>query len=601
MKANDCMGDSGFLHPHPRVTIVAKKSATIAPLLPLPRKSVRGAKTRKVTGRVARSSPSSGRGTKATAGADCLFTSPCPGIGTAAGGRRLSAQAECAAGEGCLAPTLMGRFARSSLACRVIAACLLAILLLGLLPGRANAQQSEGQSPALAPIQISPERRQLIGLKFATVTESELTDRVMTTGTVEPDEQLQSYIQTRFSGWLRTVFVNQTYQYVRKGEPLFTIYSPDLASAEQEYLVALKEKHSVTTAAGPGVKQNADSLADAALARLKLFGVAPREIARLEREGVARDTVEIDSPVAGFVTDRAALPNMYVQPDTRLYTIADLSRVWVYAAVFQDELGEIKVGDAASVGVDAYPGKSFDGRVDYIWPQIDPTTRTARVRLAFGNQGLLLKPGMFVNVTLTPRLGRGLVIPDSGVLRTGTHNIAFVDRGDGYLEPVDVELGPHLGSNFVVRKGLRAGQRIVASANFLVDSESQLQAALGAFIPPPPGARAAAVAPTAQIEVTTDPSPPHKGRNTVRVKLSDSFGRAIEGAEVSVVFFMPAMPAMGMSAMKAQAKATEQSAGNYVATIELDSGGTWQATVVANKAGKQIASRQMSVSATGPM
>jgi membrane fusion protein, copper/silver efflux system len=467
-------------------------------------------------------------------------------------------------------------------------------------------QAPPAPAPKLAPIQVPAERRQLIGLRFATVEERELSDRLETTGTIEPDEQLQSYVQTRFAGWIKTVFANQTYQYVRKGDRLFTIYSPDLASAEQEYLLALREQRQVTDSSVPGVSDGASSIAGSALDRLRLFGVSPREIARLKREGTPRDTVEIDSPSSGYITERAALPNMYAQPDMRLYSIADLSRVWVYAAVFQDEIGRVKVGDPAQVRVDAFPGKTFSGRVDFIWPQIDPATRTARVRCGFDNRSGLLKPGMFVKAVLEPRLGRGLAIPDSGVLRTGAHDIVFIDRGGGYLEPVEVELGAHLDHDFVVLKGLSAGDRIVASANFLIDSESQLQAALGAFVPPPLGVSAAAsqaqaAIASAALEMSSEPSPPARGRNKLRVTLKNSSGKPIEGAQVSVTFSMAAMPSMGMAAMRAQATATDQGNGAYATEVDLQSGGTWQVTIVATKNGKTIAGKQFSISVSGHM
>ena len=218
--------------------------------------------------------------------------------------------------------------------------------------------------PQLAPVQISPERRQLIGLTFATVEEKTLTDRIETTGLVEADQQLEGYVQTRFAGWIRQVFVDQTYQYVKRGQPLFTIYSPDLVSAENEYLLALNATQQMADSPIEGVASGAKSLVDAALTRLRLFGVSPREIARLELERTVRDTVAIDSPMTGYVVDRAALPNMYAQPETRLYSITNLSTVWAYAAVFQNQLGEVKVGDPVSVTVDAYPGQTFDGRVD---------------------------------------------------------------------------------------------------------------------------------------------------------------------------------------------------------------------------------------------
>jgi RND family efflux transporter MFP subunit len=488
----------------------------------------------------------------------------------------------------------------------VVALVTLAWIPLVVAPG-AHAEPA----PRLAPIQLTPERRQLIGLRFATVEEQQLAGQIDATGTIEPDERLESYVQTRFAGWIKTVSANQTWAQVKRGEAMFTIYSPDLASAEDEYLLARNEQREVSGSAVPGVKDGASSIAAAALDRLRLFGVSPREVARLEREDTARDTVEIDAPASGAVAERMATPNLYAQPDMRLYTIANLSRVWVYAAVFQDDIGKVSIGDPVSVAIDAYPGQRFDGRVDFIWPEIDPATRTARVRCDFDNHSGILRPGMFVNVSLTPHLGRGLVIPDSGVLRTGVRDIAFLNKGDGYLQPVDVELGAHLGDHFQVLTGLRAGDEIVASANFLIDSESQLQAALGTFAPPPPGVgangssqlanAAEATASAATIDLTTEPSPPQRGSNVVRVALNDSAGKPIAGAEVSVVFFMPAMPEMGMAAMKAQATATEQTPGRYVGSIELQSGGTWQVTVVATKGGHQAASRELSVSATGGM
>jgi RND family efflux transporter MFP subunit len=456
-------------------------------------------------------------------------------------------------------------------------------------------------APQLSPIQLSPEKRQLIGVQFATVEQKELKDSIHTTALVEADEQKQGYVQTRFAGWIRNVFVNQTYQYVRRGQPLFTIYSPDLLSAEQEYLLALDTTSDLRRSDVQGVAAGAQYLVGAALERLKLFGVSPREVSRLKRERTVRQAIEIDSPMSGYVMEWTALPNKYVQPDARLYTIANLSTVWVYAAVYQSQIGEVNVGDPVSVTVDAYPGRIFKGRVDFIWQAIDPTTRTARVRCALLNPEGLLKLGMYVSIALEPRLGSGLVIPDSGVFRTGTHNIVFVDRGDGYLQPVEVGLGPHAGQEFMVLKGLQAGQRIVSSANFLVDSESQLEAALGTFAPPPAAAGGAGNARSGNVEITTNPSPPHKGNNEVLVTVRDPSGRQITDAQVSVIFFMPAMPAMGMSAMRVEANARPKENGVYAATVNLESAGSWSVSVTANKNGKQIASRQLSMSVPGGM
>ncbi len=296
---------------------------------------------------------------------------------------------------------------------------------------------------------------------------------------------------------------------------------------------------------------------------------------------------------------------MYVQPETKLYTVANLSTVWVYADVFQSDTSRLAIGQSAIVTTDAYPGQAFPGRIDYLWPQVDMNTRTQRVRLVFSNPQLKLKPGIFVNVQLKIPMGRHLAIPASGVLQAGVRQIAFVDHGGGYLEPREIQLGSRVGNDFIVEKGLKAGERIVTSANFLVDSESQLQAALGSFAPPPPGAGAASAmnAPAAQanLEFSTVPSPPHKGDNMFRVKVTDRNEASIAGAQVSVIFYMPAMPAMGMAAMRTVSNLTDKGNGQYEGTGKLQSGGTWQVTIVAQKNGQTLASKQLTVSATGGM
>jgi Cu(I)/Ag(I) efflux system membrane fusion protein/cobalt-zinc-cadmium efflux system membrane fusion protein len=456
--------------------------------------------------------------------------------------------------------------------------------------------------PKLAPVEISTERRQLIGLKFATIEQRELRGRIETSGVVEVNEQRRSYVQLRTPGWVKHVYADQTWQFVRKGEPLLSVYVPEAVSAEREYLLALRHEKGLGQSTVEGVAEGAKSLVNASEERLRLFGVPEREIERLRRGGDVRQEVEVVAPLGGVVLEREAQPNLYATPETRLYTIADLSEVWIYAAVFQNQLAEVKVGDSVEVTVDSYPGRVFAGRVDFIASVLDSSTRTARVRINLPNRDNSLKLGMFARVALKPRLGSGLVIPESGVLQTGLRNVVFVDRGDGYLEPVEVELGPRVEGGYVARSGLRAGQRIVASANFLIDSESQLQAALGGFLPPPPGAGGpAVVGETATITLRTEPDPPERGRNRVVVTLRDSFGRPVDGAEVSIGLFMPAMPAMGMAEMRASAKALERGAGVYEADVTLQSGGTWQVTVVADKSGRRIATTRISIAARGAM
>src|SRR5713226_3918687 len=459
------------------------------------------------------------------------------------------------------------------------------------------------QETALVPVQLSPERLQSIGVKTGRVESRIVEDEIRVTGNVAIDETRLSTVQVRYSGYIQKLFADATYQYLRKGQPLFTIYSPDLAATEREYLVAKQNQQRVAGSTVPGVAESAASLLSAASERLKQWGVPQRELARLESTGQVQQELQVDSPVSGYITERNALPNLTVQPETRLYSVADLSTVWIFAEVFQNDLGRITVGDRASLTVDTYPGRTFEGRVNFIYPQVDITTRTARVRLIFPNPGLKLTPGMFVNAVLKVRAEMRVVIPASGVLQSGMRQVVFVNRGNGYLEPREVELGARAGEDFVVLKGLKNGEEIVTSANFLIDSESQLQAALGSFTPPPPGAGSAGAmnAPQVNVALTTEPSPPRKGGNAIRVKLADASGTPISGAEVSVTFYMPAMPAMGMAAMRTPVPLSDKGNGLYESSGQLESGGTWQVTILAKKNGQLIATKQLSLNAEGGM
>jgi RND family efflux transporter MFP subunit len=462
-----------------------------------------------------------------------------------------------------------------------------------------------GSEPNLIPVTLTPERMQSIGVKTGAVEYKQVHDEIRTTGNVEVDETRLAEVQVRFSGWIQQVHADATFKQVRKGQALLTIYSPELVTTESEYLLAKQNRELLAQSTVPGVASGASSLLSSAMERLKQWQIPEREIAELEQTGKIKHELEVDAPVSGYIIERNALPNMYVQPGTKLYSLADLSTVWVYAQVFQNDLGRVRVGNPAEIMVDSYTGRVFRGRVSFIWPQLDQTTRTAKVRLEIQNPDLALSIGMFVNILLDVPLGRQLVIPASGVFQTGMRQIAFVDTGEGHFEPRDIEAGARAGNDVVVSKGLKAGERIVTSANFLIDSESQLQAALGSFAPPPPGVSAAA-APNAQkgqasIEYSSTPATPHQGNNTFRVKLTGADGSPITGAQVTVTFFMPAMPAMGMAAMRNVAPLTDNGGGIYEGPVQIQMGGTWQVTVLATKNGQTIAQKQTSVTAEGGM
>jgi Cu(I)/Ag(I) efflux system membrane fusion protein/cobalt-zinc-cadmium efflux system membrane fusion protein len=245
--------------------------------------------------------------------------------------------------------------------------------------------------------------------------------------------------------------------------------------------------------------------------------------------------------------------------------------------------------------------------VEEILPQVDMATRTARVRLTIANPGLKLKPGMFVNVDVQSRLGRQLVLPASAVFQSGTRQIVFLNHGNGNLEPREITVGPRVGEDFVVLKGLEPHQSIVTSANFLIDSESQLQAAAGSFVPPPPGAGSnapsAGASSAAQVDIdfTTDPNPPNRGTNVFRVHLSGPANAPVQGDAVTVGFYMAAMPAMGMAGMNTTVTLTDKGNGDYEGSASLGSGGTWEVTITAQRNGQTIATKKLRVNVTGGM
>jgi len=479
---------------------------------------------------------------------------------------------------------------------------------------QANNGAAAQAEPALTPIQLSPQRLQEIGVTTALVTMKNMNDTLHVPGNVEIDEQRLSYVQTRFAGWIESVTGNATYQYVRKGQQLFTIYSPDIVSSEQEYLLAQKNQKVFSQDMHGAATQESGWMMQAAEERLRQFGIGEAEIDHLKQSGKVQRELAVDSPVSGYITERNALPNAYAQPEMKLYTIADLSTIWVYANVAQSDVGRLKPGNPGQVTVDAYAGRKFNGHVDQILPQVDPATRTVRVRLVLANPGVALKPGMYVNVDLDVPLGKQLVVPSSAVLQAGSRAIAFVDHGEGNLEPRVVETGTTVDDSVVILHGLKAGERVVTSANFLLDSEAQLQASMGNADAKPEapaaGQDAAATSGSGQssatpqkvgIDFSTDPASPRKGTNSVRVRLTGGDGKPVAGAQVSATFFMPAMPAMGMAAEHAQAALSDKGNGLYEGSVQLPTGGTFSVTVTVQRGGQTIGVKKISVTAAGGM
>ncbi|NGZ09891.1 MAG: efflux RND transporter periplasmic adaptor subunit [Nitrospira sp. LK70] len=334
-----------------------------------------------------------------------------------------------------------------------------------------------GSDVSSGAVDVPAVMRQLIGVRVATAALATLDEEIRTVGTVGYNERSFAQVTLKISGWVRKVFVDSIGRPVRKGEPLFTIYSPDLLTTQDEYLLAVKTRAQLAESPLDEVKTNADGLVTSARERLRLWDVTDGQIAALERRGQADPVLTVYAPSSGIVMKREALPGKYVEPGTILYEIADLCMVWISADIYESEVAATKVGLPATVTFAAYPGETFSGKVAYVYPTLNTETRTVRVRLELPNPGLKLKPGMYGNVTLQTNEVRTLVVPKEAVLNTGLRQLVFMDRGQGRYEPASVKLGRRSQDSVEVLEGLKEGDRIVASANFLLDAESKLTSA----------------------------------------------------------------------------------------------------------------------------
>jgi Cu(I)/Ag(I) efflux system membrane fusion protein len=336
---------------------------------------------------------------------------------------------------------------------------------------RADAEHA-GDVPGLAPVHITPERVQLIGVRFARVERKALGERLDLVGFVSPDESRLKRIQLRVSGWVQELYVSRTGVRVEAGKPLLAIYSPELYQSEQEYLIEL---HALETAPAMAHEQGG---AGAARERLILLGVPADEIARLEAERSAATRLVLAAPLAGTVIDRGVVEGQYVGADTPLFTLADLTHVWVLADLYEMDLGRVRAGDHTRFSADALPGRTFDGRVEFVYPTVSSETRTVKLRIALENPGGDLRPGMYGRVTVTGAGADGLAIPSEAVVNTGERDYVFLARAGGTFEPRMVTVGRADGDQVQVLSGLAAGDTVVASASFLIDSESRLKAAI---------------------------------------------------------------------------------------------------------------------------
>ncbi|HWB84442.1 MAG TPA: efflux RND transporter periplasmic adaptor subunit [Bryobacteraceae bacterium] len=444
---------------------------------------------------------------------------------------------------------------------------------------------------------VPPEKQQLIGMHSVPAEMGTLTKDIRIVGKVSYDERRLTHIHSKVSGYIEDVFADSVGKSVSAGEPLFTIYSPDLVATEQDYLLALRSRDLLKASTVASAAQGSENLIAAARERLRLWDVTDQEISSLETEGKVKRAIAVYSPVSGVVMERAAYHHgTFVDPSKDLFTIVDFSHVWVLGEVYETDLPFVRTGQAAEIELPYSGGvRKIRGRVNFIYPFLDPKTRTVQARMEFPNSDLSLKPEMFTNITMSASIGRHVLIPQDALMDTGVEQYVFIDKGNGYVEPRKVKVGAEAGDKVGIQEGLRSGEKVVTGANFIVDSESRLKGAfagMGAPSKAPPSAGGTAQAISTEV---LDPKTAKTGMNPIRLLVKDAGGKPITGAQVEVGLFMPQMGTM--PPMRSNATLTEVGNGIYAGQIEFQMAWTWQTTVTVRKNGSVVGVAQTNITA----
>ena len=496
-------------------------------------------------------------------------------------------------------------------------------------PGEPEAAAPAGFSRS--PIRLNATQRQAIGLTYGVAERRKLEKVIRTVGRFDYDERRLAEVSLKISGWIHELFADFTGKAVRKGDPLFSIYSPDLVTAQQEYLLALQTEDRLRASKVPGAAESASDLARTSRERLRLWDLGDREIRELRESRKPKLNQTFYAPMSGVVIEKMALRGSRVEPGMMLYKIADLSTLWVYADVYESEVPFVQVGQEAKITVSYIPDQTFTARVAYVYPTLDAKARTVKVRFELPNtENPQLRPEMFGKVDLKVPAGERLVVPRDALLDSGQRQVVFVDEGQGRLSPRDVRVGSRFDDWIEVTDGLKAGERVVTSANFLVDSESKLQAAesmmgmMGAIgmgdwkmesaRPMDMGggegeaAEREGHAPESERAAAPDEKRvgefmvavfPAKGQATatstpIHVRVHDASGKPVTGAQVRFSYTMD-MPGMSIE----QAAAKELGEGLYEGMAGFTMAGPWGLVVEIAAPGKSPARAKFTIRVAG--
>ncbi len=489
-------------------------------------------------------------------------------------------------------------------------------VVLALLFSRVSEADGPGES-ARAPIRLDADQRQLAGVTYGAVERRSLDKVIRTVGRFDVDERRLTAVTLKFGGYVKDLFADYTGKAVRKGEPLLSIYSPDLVSAEQEYLVAREAQKALAGTKVPSAGESAASLLRASRERLRLWDLSDQQISALEEAGRPSLYETIRSPASGIILEKTVVAGQSVQAGTALYRIADLSTIWVFGEVYEYELPFVKVGQTAEIRLSYAPERVFRTRVAYLYPTLDAKTRTVKVRFELENRDLFLRPEMYGSVELHVPLGERLVVPKTAVLDSGRRQRVFVATGDGRLTPREVDLGDRVDDYVEIRAGISAGERVVTSANFLVDSESQLQGAesmtgmmgaIGMGDRKMESARPMAMdgaepapamveeKPVGDLRLAVFPASGSAkiGESAIRVRVHDASGAPVRQAKVRFDYTMD-MSGMGI----VNVDASEVDEGVYEATAKFTMAGPWGLVVQIERPGEPTLREKFTLRVSG--
>lgn len=464
--------------------------------------------------------------------------------------------------------------------------------------GSAAAPETTEPLPSL---QLSEDEQRSIGLQTTVVQRRSIHRELLAAARVEEPETQLANISARIGGRIDKLHVDFTGQPVRRGQPIAEIYSPEVLTAAEEYKLALENRKRLSGAAEPQALSGADDLIAASHRRLELWGLTPQQIDTIATSDKPQLDLTIYSPASGIVSGRKVTQGQYVNTGDVLYTVTDLSTVWVKADVYESDLPQVRVGQAVEVTAESLPGAKLRGRVSFLEPMVNPQTRTMAARIQVANPGMRLRPGMLVQARFAVSSGENaLAVPRSAVVDTGEHKLVYVARGNGVFETRAVQLGAVAGDYYPVLAGLRSGERIVTEGNFLLDSQTRITGGMsGMFGGSKEFSQQQATPESAQLKVSfrSDPATPRgDSEATVYVTVQDNTGKPVNDAQVKTTLFMPAMPAMGMSEMR-EAATLSWNGAEYAGTIKIPTLGTWTVTVDVSRGGQALTRYRTSLNA----